>query len=194
MSLVFPVIGTAIGCGIAYPIYRFGDKDKYDTRILAAKEAELQWMLLGLFIFSLTVGWLNGYAGRFKERFMGGGAAGNLRANMFIYKQATDVNNEGSAIVLNTEGDIGKYNRANRSLHHFIENSLPLVASLPISFYLFPLPTFVLLTIFCVGRILHQGGYAHAGYGGHGIGFLLSAVSSGVVIGLLIIAYIKMVF
>ena len=171
MAVIFPLIGTAIGYGIAYLIYRFGDQDKYDSRILTAKDFEVQWMLLGLIIFYLTVVWLNIYPGRFKERFMGGG---NLRANMFIYKQATDVNGEGSAIVLNTEGDIGKYNRGNRSLHHFIENSIPLVASLPISFYLFPLPSFVLLAIFCVGRMLHQAGYANGGYGKHAPGFILS--------------------
>ena len=150
-------------------------------------------MLLGLIIFTFTVGWLNMYPMRFKEKFMGGGAAGNLRANMFIYKMATDVDGEGSAIVLNTEGDIGAYNRGNRSLHHFLENSLPLVASLPLSFFLFPLPTFVLVCTFCLGRIGHQIGYANAGYGGHGLGFLFATISSNMVLGLMIIAYYKMV-
>ena len=35
---IFSIIGAAIGYGIAYLIYRFGDKDKYDSRILIAKD------------------------------------------------------------------------------------------------------------------------------------------------------------
>ena len=73
------------------------------------------------------------------------GRKGNLRANMFIYKLATDQGGEGSAIVLNEDGDIGSYNRGNRSVHHFLENSLPFVASLPITFFLYPIPAFSLL-------------------------------------------------
>ena len=190
-AVVFPIISTAIGSGLAYLIYRFGDKDKYDTRILAAKELEGQWMTLGLIIFTLTVAWLNMYPMRFKNRFMGD--KGNLRSNMFIYKQATDAEGEGSAIVMNADGDIGAYNRGNRSLHHFLENSLPFVASLPVSFFLFPLPTFVLVCVFCLGRIMHQAGYANGGYGSHGAGFALAAISTNIVLGLLIISYVKMV-
>lgn len=34
----------------------------------------------------------------------------------------TGDNSPANAVVLEEEGDIGKYNRANRSMHHFIEN------------------------------------------------------------------------
>ena len=188
---MFPTVLTAIGYGVAYCIYRFGDKEKYDLRIAAAKEVDAQWMILGLILFNLTVTWLNMYPLRFKERFMG---MGNLRANSFIYKQATDTNGEGSVIVLNTEGDIGSYNRGNRSIHHFLENGLGFIASLPISFYLFPLPTFVLLCVYCLGRIGYQIGYSNSGFGGHFIGFFMDRLSSYTVLGLLILAYTKIVF
>ena len=164
---------------------------KNDLRIAAAKEVDAQWMILGLILFNLTVTWLNMYPLRFKERFMG---MGNLRANSFIYKQATDTNGEGSVIVLNTEGDIGSYNRGNRSIHHFLENGLGFIASLPISFYLFPLPTFVLLCVYCLGRIGYQIGYSNSGFGGHFIGFFMDRLSSFTVLGLLILAYTNIVF
>ena len=38
--LFFKVVMLALGCGIAYPIYKYGDKDKYDARMLLAKEAD----------------------------------------------------------------------------------------------------------------------------------------------------------
>ena len=190
-AVILPLVPTAIGYGLAYLIYRYGDKTKYDGRITLAKDNDAQWALLGLILFSLTVAWLNVYPLRFKERFMGGG---NLRANMYIYKQATDVDGTGPAVVLNTEGDIGCYNRGNRSLHHFLENGLGFVASLPFSFFLFPLPSFILVCTYCFGRIAHQVGYANYGFGGHGIGFLFDKLSSSIVLGLLIVAYTKMVF
>ena len=131
---------------------------------------------------------------RFKERVMGGGAAGNLRANLFIYKLATDKPDEGSAVVLHDEGDLGRYNRGNRSIYHFLENCLPLVVAIPISFFLFPLPTSICVCIYCFSRIIYQIGYTKGGFGGHVIGFWLDRLTSAALIGLLIVAYTKMVF
>ena len=193
-AILFPLISTAIGYGIAYAIYAFAETEKYDERIALAKTYDMQWFLLAAVVFSLTVAWLNMYPMRFKERVMGGPGAGNLRANMFIYKLATAQADEGSAVVLHDEGDLGRYNRGNRSIYHFLENCLPLVVAMPISFFLFPLPTFVCVVIYCFGRIVYQIGYTKGGYGSHGIGFLLDKLSSQAVIGLLIVAYTKMVF
>ena len=79
----------------------------------------------------------------------------NLRSNPFIYKHAVYQGDGGPAVILNDEGAIGSYNRGNRSLHHFLENSLPLVIAMPITLYIFPFPSFVLIILFCLGRILH---------------------------------------
>ena len=125
---------------------------------------------------------------------MGGRASGNLRANQFVYKRAIDADGQGPAIVLNHDGDIGKYNRANRSLHHFIENDLPFIVALPINFYLWPLPTFVLLCIYSFGRMIHQAGYARGGWGSHRCGFFFVLLCSYILVGLMIIAFVKMVF
>ena len=108
-----------------------------------------------MIIFTLAVGWINIYPVRYKESLMGGYGAGNLRANPFIYKFATQNDDQGSVVVLEVDGPIGCYNRSNRSLQHFLENSLPFLFSLPIAFYLFPFPSSVLVLIFCVGRIVH---------------------------------------
>ena len=39
-SIILKVVMPVLGCGLAYPIYKFGDKDKYDARMLLAKEAD----------------------------------------------------------------------------------------------------------------------------------------------------------
>ena len=92
------------------------------------------------------------------------------------------------------QGDVGSYNRGNIALHHFLENSLPFTVSLPVAFFLYPFPTFVLLCVFCIGCIAYQVGLANYGFGGHLIGFMIRMISSYMVTGLLIIAYTKMVF
>merc|ERR1712070_492653 len=45
--------------------------------------------------------------------------SGTLRANLYVFKSATKP--DDPAIVLEDKGDVGAYNRANRSLHHFSE-------------------------------------------------------------------------
>ena len=191
---IFILIRTAIGYGIAYAIYALGDKTKYDARIAMTKEFDLQWFMLAIVAFSWMVMWLNGYPTCFKEAVMNGMSGGaNLRSNMQIYKLATDTNNEGSAVILHTEGDLGRYNRANRSIYHFLENCLGLVIALPLTFFMFPIPSFVLVCISCLGRIIYQVGYT-GGYGKHALGYMLDSTAKITVLGLIILAYTKIVF
>merc|ERR1719473_1741107 len=95
---------------------------------------------------------------------------------MMIYKEA---GNKDSVVILETEGGVGAYNRANRSLTHFIENSLPVILCLALAGNIFPFPSFVLAAVFTGGRILHQLGYASPkGYGAHAPGFLLAFIAT----------------
>ena len=191
-AFVAPTIMTALGYGLSYLIYQFGDTDLYDTKRDQLAEYDLQWLLLGLIIFQVVVHYMNYYPMRFKERFMH--FQGNLRSNPLIYKQATDQTGEGPAIIMSEEGDVGKYNRGNRAIHHFLENSLPFTISLPVSFVLYPFPTFVLLCVFCLGLVLYQTGLTNYGFMYHLPGFMVRMISAYMVTGLLIIAYTKMVF
>ena len=88
-AFVGPIVTPLIGTGIAFLIYRFGSKDSYDVKIQAAGEFDAQWLILALMIFSFVVTWLNMYPVRFKDQFMGGYSAGNLRTNLHIYQYAT---------------------------------------------------------------------------------------------------------
>ena len=49
----------------------------------------------------------------------------------------------------------GKYNRANRSMNHFIENSMTVGLAVLMSSYVFPFPTLVTTCVFAFGRIAH---------------------------------------
>jgi len=95
---------------------------------------------------------------------------------MFIYKQVGEGASE-SAVVLNAEGDVGLYNRSNRALYHFIENSSPMIFSVILGSFVYAVPVFVLTCIVVVGRIIYTVGYTKGGYGGHFPGFFLERIA-----------------
>jgi hypothetical protein len=61
-------------------------------------------------------------------------------------------------VALVDEGDIGAYNRANRSVHHMVENFGALIAGVYMAGIVMPFPTFVAILIYAAARIAHQIG------------------------------------
>ena len=147
------------------------------------------WAYMGACIFLLTVIAMNMYSLSTKGRICL--SEGNIRANLFFFKQAAAVEEESSAIVLYTNGDLGLYNRANRGLYHFIENAIPVVIAAQFTVFAYTLPTIFLVGIYCFGRIIYQIGYTHYGFGGHFPGFILDRLSMFTLNGLLIVSAIK---
>jgi hypothetical protein len=84
-----PLIFVAIGLGIAFSIYKFGDTDKFDGRIVYVNYFDLQWLYFSAFIFAYLVTVLNLYPMNYKGKVMRG-KSGNVRSNMFIYKMAAE--------------------------------------------------------------------------------------------------------
>lgn len=70
-------------------------------------------------LFGLMVHWINQFPMIYKHMLMRMNS-GNLRANMMIYKQL-GAKEDAPYVVLETQGPVGCYNRANRSLFHFTE-------------------------------------------------------------------------
>ena len=119
-AVISTCVFLGVGYGIAYSIYKFGSTDTYDARVAILKDYELHWMYLSAFCWSLLVLFTNQYPMQYKSKIMS--SKGNLRSNMFIYQFAVQDESK-SAVVLNQDGDIGLYNRGNRALYHFVENS-----------------------------------------------------------------------
>ena len=70
-------------------------------------------------VFGVMVSWVNQFPMLYKHKVMRINS-GNLRANMMIYKEL-GAKEDAPYIGLETEGPVGCYNRANRSLFHFTE-------------------------------------------------------------------------
>ena len=53
------------------------------------------------------------------------------------------------------EGDIGRYNRANRATAHFLENAMSVPISMVMAGYIFPFPVLILTIVYCLGRVCY---------------------------------------
>jgi len=171
-----PVVSAALGGAAAWYLYSTGNTELFDRNIARLAETEQGYTHLAAALFSFIVDWINTYPMFYKTMVMRF-TSGNLRANMQIYKRAGKDANEDGYVVLETSGPVGSYNRANRSLTHFVENSIPMALFIPLCGAVFPFPTFLLTALFGFGRIMHQIGYASIGYGGHGIGFAIASLA-----------------
>eukprot|EP00928_Gymnodinium_smaydae_P031289 TRINITY_DN23003_c0_g2_i1.p1 TRINITY_DN23003_c0_g2~~TRINITY_DN23003_c0_g2_i1.p1 ORF type:complete len:234 (+),score=47.74 TRINITY_DN23003_c0_g2_i1:69-770(+) len=177
-----------VGLFAARWIYKNGKTALYDKNIAGLAEDE-GYVYAAAAIFGLMITWINNYPMLYKSMVMRFGS-GNLRANMMIYKEAGS-DEKAPYVVLETEGPVGSYNRANRSLTHLVENSLQVVLAVVLAGRIFALPTFFLTAIFAVGRVFHQVGYASIGYGAHAPGFLLASLSTAALEGLCMIVAAK---
>lgn len=184
------VLVSAVGAAIAWYVYEKGNTALYDRNILRLAETEQGYTLLAAAAFNLAVYWVNNFPMFYKTMIMRF-TSGNLRANMQIYKQYSPDSATADAagyVLLETHGPVGAYNRANRSLTHFVENSIPMALFIVLVGQVFPLPTLCLTAVFGAGRALHQVGYAAIGYGAHGPGFLAATMAQSVLQGLALLA------
>ena len=111
---------------------------------------------------------------KFKSKFM---KFGNLRANMFIFKLAAEDQDQAGSVVMNMDGDIGLYNRGNRTLYHFIESSQPMILGIIINFFVYSFPTLILAIVYFLARVIYTLGYTNSGFGGHFPGFILERLT-----------------
>jgi hypothetical protein len=183
---------SAFAAAIGYGVFFFSDHSRSEPKIQLIAKYELQYLYIAPIIFSLLVRHLNFYPLIYKSRVFNINSK-NLRANLYVYRALKgdgEKGYQGTAVVLDEEGHVGEYNRANRSLTHFTENNGAFLASFLLAGFVFPFETLVATAIFAFGRFIHQVGYT-IGFGSHGPGFGLSLFSSLLVEGLCSVVVLK---
>lgn len=183
------LIPGLIGVAIAFATFTFGGTAKYEAKMALVAEYDMQYTYLAAAFVSAIVRLINMYPMRFKSSVMKTDS-GNLRSNMYVYK-AIGPNAAQHHIVFDDEGDVGKYNRANRSLHHMTENNAVILVGSGLAGFVFPFPALVCVVLWGVGRFLHQSLYASSGYGAHAYGFMLALLASLCLEGLLVLTAAK---
>jgi hypothetical protein len=182
IATVSPLIGLAI----AFGLWKMSCGAKCTAKMTYLASEELHWVCLAAWVFARTIALVNTLPMFYKSGIMGV-TAGNLRANMMIYKLANRESDDEPYVILEEDGCVGQYNRANRSLTHMIENLGGFMIAFPIAAYLLPFVTLVLTIMFSLGRVVHQVGYA-GGYGKHAPGFMLATLASEGIVGLSLLA------
>lgn len=180
MVIGITFVSRLIGCVIAAAIYHLGSREAYDNNAKVAFNADSgsrdgAYVFFSAVLFSFLTFWLNMYPMIPKARVMLKNK--RIRTNMYIFKvNSPEADDKTPCVILNEEGDCGKYNRANRSMHHFTEYASGLVFSTICASFVFPFPAFILVIVIFIGRIWHQLSYSGSGYGAHAPGFMLFMV------------------
>lgn len=176
-----------IGVAMAFAIFKFGATATYSAKMAAAAVDGQHWAFAAVAVVAFTIRFVNFFPMTYKEKVMKGALrdeiGANMRSNPFIYK---GVGAGKETVLFVNEGVAGKYNRANRSLTHMIENFGSVLAGMTLAGSVFPFPTFVCACAFAAGRVMHQVGYS-GGYGKHGGGFMIAMLGTLVLEGLVIL-------
>lgn len=169
MAIVMTSVPRLLGLGIAILVYFLG-KDKYDSRMQALMkigfvEFPHGFLYLSIGAFSKLVTWSNWMPMTYKPGVFPGNA-GNLRSNMFVYRvNYTDGITRAPATVLEDEGHVGYYNRANRALYHLVENGMAVLANIAAAGVIFGEAVFCLTLLYTIFRTTYQYAYTQGGYG-----------------------------
>eukprot|EP00620_Florenciella_sp_RCC1587_P017246 CAMPEP_0182573810 /NCGR_PEP_ID=MMETSP1324-20130603/20432_1 /TAXON_ID=236786 /ORGANISM="Florenciella sp., Strain RCC1587" /LENGTH=273 /DNA_ID=CAMNT_0024788967 /DNA_START=82 /DNA_END=903 /DNA_ORIENTATION=- len=183
------IVPAAIGIAIAFAIFTFGSTAKYEAKMALVAEYEMQYAYAAAAFVGAIVRLINLYPMRYKSAIMKTNSE-NLRSNMYVYK-AIGPNAAQHHVVFDDEGDVGKYNRANRSLHHLTENHAIILVGAGLAGFVFPFPAMVCVLAWGAGRFLHQALYAASGYGAHAYGFMVAMNASLALEGLLMLTAAK---
>lgn len=189
--LVVSVI-LAVGVGVGFAVTKLELLDPSSAaKIAVITSLDLHFVYLAVIFFGRLTAFLNFFPMGYKEQIMRS-KSGNLRANMYFYKQLNKDNNTNLTYIgLEDEGSVGCYNRANRSLNHFVENSIPVALTMVLAGYVYPRFACMLTAVFAIGRIMHQTGYSAGGYGAHGLGFGVAMLASTTLEGLVLLISLK---
>jgi len=188
MLVAMLTVPRVVGIGSAFLVLTFGASGLYRVKLGKIAENDLGYLYLSAFVMSALVQWLNVYPMLFKQKLL---IKGNMRANMCFFKMCVAGPATGKPtpyVVMEEEGVVGEYNRANRSMFHFNENLGGVLLNLLLAGFVFPLPAFVCVVVFALGRVLHQVGYASGGYGKHAPGFMLTMLAMFCLEGMVLIA------
>ena len=171
-----PFTGYGLGAFFCFYYQTYYDEwTRWEPKIIQIADGDYQWVYLSAFVFSIMSNSLNNYPTVHKMKIMTYNSS-NLRSNMFIYKLAAEGSPE-SRVILSTDGDEGRYNRANRSLYHFLENSMPMIFGIALNSWVFPRIVFYLTMLMFVGRFFYTQQITRHGFGLHRAAFYMIIIS-----------------
>lgn len=167
--VIFTIVETLIGIGIAFLVYKFSpEKSKYDSRIATIAATDFGFVYFIPFWYLLCKMIMAANAVKYR------GIAGVDAPNQQVYKVFIDKASEQLPyVMMEDEGYVGKFNRAQRAISNLLEYLPEMLALNLLGGYVFPIAMFILVGLFCVIRVVYACQYTEAP-AGRGTGFMIS--------------------
>eukprot|EP00931_Biecheleriopsis_adriatica_P104591 TRINITY_DN79255_c0_g1_i1.p1 TRINITY_DN79255_c0_g1~~TRINITY_DN79255_c0_g1_i1.p1 ORF type:complete len:220 (+),score=49.69 TRINITY_DN79255_c0_g1_i1:44-703(+) len=187
LYVTFTTVFTAIAVAIGLAVFHYGPTEKYAAKIAILREYDLGWMYLGFFIVKVGGFCINMNLGVARK------AAKINVPDQQVYKVHTpDGAPELGYVLMEKEGVLGKFNRAQRAYMNYLEQAPVFVAYFLMGGFVFSFPTFVAGVCFSVARLTSAIGYTHSP-NGRMAGNIFGGLCMGVLEGFVLIAGVKAV-
>lgn len=176
--LIFTTVFTAIGTAVAYFVVLPLDAGAV-AKVATLAELGLGWTYLGAFSMKFGLLAMGVNLGHARS------AAKVEVPDQQCYQVKGSAGAKLGYVLMETEGAVGAFNRAQRGLQNFNETFTLFVVMYLLASFVFPFYAFVAATAFMGARVLGAVGYtssADGRMGGNILGVLINAVMEGMVL------------
>jgi len=182
MNIVFGCVGFAIAWFAAYA--REAKITKADAQILLIKQFDLGWLYLGVFVLRTLQLPLSVALGQARKD------SKIALPDQHVYKVMGAEGSKLGYVLMETEGALGDFNRAQRALMNYHENFPTIVLQYLVASFVFPFESFICISLWAVSRCMGAAGYKGS-VKGRMNGMLPGIVSMFVLQGMIIIVALK---
>jgi len=179
ITTVFTVITFAIAY---YAVVK--NNDKGDAKIAIVSEYDLGYLYLAAFILKIGQHIMNINLGSIRKE-----AKVNV-PDQHVYQVKGAEGSKLGYVLLEYDGLMGKFNRAQRAIMNYNETYAQNVLYILLSGIIYSKEVCIICTIFACTRVLYAIGYTYS-VNGREAGFMLSLLTAGVIEGLVVIAGYK---
>mmetsp|Transcript_83488 Transcript_83488/g.135351 ORF Transcript_83488/g.135351 Transcript_83488/m.135351 type:complete len:204 (+) Transcript_83488:143-754(+) len=151
LYFVFNTIFLLIGLAVAHAIYTYGSTSEYSAKISLLASNSLGWMYMGLVVMKVGLLLINVQLGIARKE-----SKVNVPDQQVYKAHGSDIK---GYILMETEGTLGRFNRAQRAFQNYLEGSPMTIVMFVFASFVFPFPTFVCISLFCVAKVVACHGY-----------------------------------
>lgn len=150
---VMNTIFICVGLSIAFAIYTFGSTSRYDSKIDTLATGDLGWAYLAMLVMKIFSAATNVNLGVARQE-----SKVNV-PDQQVYKVHTGSEKPLGYVLMEKEGVLGRFNRAQRALQNNVEVMPAFLANFLLGAYVFPFPAFVAATWYGLCRLVYAIGY-----------------------------------